>query len=194
MGTPLDKTVALMTGALNAAASAMSRFLGDRVLRIADVSLSHCAFADLPALCGPEETPVACAAFDVKGDLEGFLIMLLPLDLAEDFVEVLLGGLGTLDDDRLVESVFGELGNVVSSSFVNHVADVMRLRVKLSPPDVSQDMVGALLGTLAGSLAHERDAEVPVVHTKMMGAAGELSAYLLWIPGEPDLRRLEAPV
>lgn len=194
MGTPSDKTVALMTGALKHAAHTMSRFLGDRQLQPTDVKVTRYSFADLPTLCGPEETAVACIAFEVRGNMQGFLVMFVPLDQAERVVEILLGPIGGVDDDSLVDSVFGELGNVVSSAFLNHMADELQMRITLSPPDVSRDMVGAVLATLAGALAGEREAHVPVVHTTLAGDDSGLSAYLLWIPGEPDLQRLEAPI
>lgn len=193
MVTPSDKTVAIMTGALKHAAGALSQFLGDRVLNATDVQLSNYSLLDLPTLYGPEETPVACAAFEVNEDLQGFLVLLLPLDQADHLLQTLLGSLGSPDDETLANSVFGELGNVVSSAFLNHVADGVGMRITLSPPHVSRDMVGALLGTLAGALADARGAKLPVVHTELAGNDGQLSAYLLWIPGELDLQRLEAP-
>lgn len=178
------KPVAVMTAALEHAARALSAFLGDRVLKSTNSSIKTYALAELPTLYGPEEMPVACAAFEVDGGDRGLLLLLLPLDQAGDVLDTLLGDFGSPDDEELADSVFGELGNVVGSSFLNYVADSMQIRMTMSPPVVSRDMVGALLATVAGASAAWAGSEVPVVHTELTdGSRAELSVYLLWVPG-----------
>src|SRR5690625_3819571 len=181
-----------MTGALEHAAKALSGFLGDRVLRATNVSITNYHLAELPGLYGPEETPVACAAFEVDGGDRGLLLLLLPLEQADDVVRMLLGGLGSPMDEDLVDSVFGEMGNIVGSSFLNYVADSLQIRITLSPPFVSRDMVGALLATVAGASAALTGEQIPVVQTELTDATGaELSAYLLWVPGDSELHGWE---
>lgn len=190
LATPSEKTVAIMTAALEHAAAALSGFLGDRVLQATDVSIKNYDLVQLPSLYGPEETPVACSAFEVNGGEQGFLLLLLPLDQADEVLQTLLGELGAPDDPALVDSVFGELGNVVASSFLNSVADSWHTRIALSPPQVLRDMVGAVLATVAGAAAAGNGQKIPVVHTKLAGTGAELSAYLLWVPGHTNFNRL----
>lgn len=184
MATRSEKPVAVMTAALEHAARALSAFLGDRVLKATNASIRTYDLAELPTLYGPEETPVACSAFEVDGGDRGLLLLLLPLEQAEGVLQTLLGDFGSPDDVELADSVFGELGNVVGSSFLNYVADSMAIRITMSPPVVSRDMVGALLATVAGASAAWIGSEVPVVHTELADETGaELSVYLLWVPG-----------
>lgn len=183
---------ALMEGALSRSAAALSQFLGDRLLRPADMELSKHQLAEIPVLWGPEDTPVAAVALEVSGDLEGFLLLAVPLEQAEFFLSPLLGD-GAFDtDEQLAESALGELGNVVGSAFLNYLADRFAMNVKPSPPSVVCDMVGALLATLAGALAQEERPELPVVRAQLTGNGEQFSAYLLWIPGSSDWERLEA--
>lgn len=187
-----DGMTAVMERALSRSAEALSQFLGDRMLRPAEVGLTNHRLAELPVLWGPEDTPVAAVVLDVSGDLEGFLVLTIPLDECEQFLQPLIGETAFDVDEQLAESALGELGNVVGSAFLNDLADRFAMRVKPSPPAVVRDMIGALLATLAAALAMDKRSELPVVRANLAGNGQAGNAYLLWIPGRSDLERLEA--
>lgn len=193
MATRSESPVAVMTGALEHAAKALSAFLGDRMFEPTHVTIATYPLAELPALYGPEETPVVCSAFEVDDGNRGVLLLLLPLEQADEVVRSLLGEPAA--DEALADSIFGEMGNIVGSSFLNYVADRLQLRIQLSPPHVSRDMVGALLATVAGASAAIIGEQIPVVQTELIDADGaELSAYLLWVPGNAGLNGWEVQV
>lgn len=191
MGPKSDGMAAAMTGALDHAAHVLSEFLGTRLQWSADVHISRHRLADLPALCGPEDTPVAAAFFEVRGDLTGYLLLAVPEASARHMVNELLGMVATGADQDLVDSTMGELGNVVGSAFLNALADRFGLKVVPSPPQVAWDMVGALLSSLAGALAVRARSEWPVVHTHLKAPDADYPAYLIWIPGEADGQQWE---
>lgn len=180
-----------MAKALEHAAKSLSRFLGDRVLHTHDVRLSNRTIAEIPALCGPEEVEMTGSAFQVDGDLSGYLLLAVPSADAERLVASLLGPMDVVPDEDVSQSAFGELANVVGSAFLNDLADSFTMRVVPSPPILFQDMIGAVLASLAGMLALEERDELPVVHAQLAGNGGALSAFLLWIPGKADWQRLE---
>ncbi len=187
-----DGMTAVMERALSRSAEALSQFLGDRLLRPAAVDLTNHRLAELPVLWGPEDTPVAAVVLDVSGDLEGFLVLTIPLDECEQILQPLIGEATFDADEELAESALGELGNVVGSAFLNDLADRFAMHVKPSPPAVVRDMIGALLATLAAALAMDKRSELPVVRAHLAGNGQIGNAYLLWIPGRSDLQRLEA--
>lgn len=192
MTTALGGMDAVMEGALNQSAVALSRFLGDRLLQPTDMRVSRTKLVEIPALWGREDTAVAAVVLEVGGDLNGYLLLAVPMDQAEPFLAPLLEGVTFETDEMLAESALGELGNVVGSTFLNCLADRFEMRVTPSPPVVVRDMVGALLATMAGALAENERSELPVVRAHLAGNGEQLSTYLLWIPGESDLERLEA--
>ncbi|MBO8142025.1 MAG: chemotaxis protein CheX [Firmicutes bacterium] len=195
MAPPSADMEAILRRALDHSAEALSGFLGTKLARAADVQLSRHRLADLPVLCGPEETPVAGVFLEVQGDLHGYLLLVIPAEEARDMESKLLAVAGTEDPEgtgELADSALGELGNVVGSAFLNELADRFHLSVTPSPPQVARDMVGALLSTLAGALAVEERTELPVVRTELVSDVSRLAAYLLWIPGGTDWNRLEA--
>nr|MBO2472401.1 hypothetical protein [Bacillota bacterium] len=185
-----DAARAVMERALSRSAEALSRFLGDRVLRPSYVTLTTHRLAELPILWGRAEMPIAGVVLEVRGDLEGFLLLIVPQEDCAGFLQSLMGG--PCDDEELAESALGEMGNVVCSAFLNELADTYAMRINPSPPAVVCDMVGALLETLAAALAMEKRSELPVVRAQLAGNGQGSSAYLLWIPGRGDLERLEA--
>ncbi len=182
---------AVMERALSCSAEALSRFLGDRMLRPDDVALTNHKLAELPVMWGDEDTPVAAVALEVGGDLEGFLVLAIPMDVLGSFLGPLLGDVDFDADEELTQSALGELGNVVGSAFLNELADRFSMDVKPSPPAVVRDMIGALLATLAAALAEEERKELPVVQAQLVGNGDTCNAYLLWIPGHRDWERLE---
>ncbi|REJ36261.1 MAG: hypothetical protein DIU82_05140 [Bacillota bacterium] len=175
---------AVMNEALDHAAHALSEFLDTRLKWTAEVRISSHRLAQLPALCGPEDTPVAAAFFEVRGDLTGYLLLAIPEKPAQEMVKQLLGVIGGGADQELVDSTLGELGNVVGSAFLNVLADRHGITVVPSPPQVTWDMVGALLATLAGALAVQAGDEWPVVHTQLQTSGADLPLFLIWIPGQ----------
>lgn len=193
MTNATDGMTAVMERALSRSAEALSRFLGDRMLRPAHLALTNHKLVELPVVWGSEDTAVAAIALEVGGDLDGYLVLTIPMESLELFLKPLLGELDVDADEELADSALGELGNVVGSAFLNDLADRFSLRIKPSPPAVVRDMIGALLATLAAALAADERQELPVVRAQLTenGNGEECNAYLLWIPGHSDLERLE---
>lgn len=134
----------------------------------------------LPSLLGSAEAPMTGVLLTLRRDLGGFLMLLLPTDVAEDLVQRLVGNASY--DLSLRTSVLGELGNVVGSAFLNYLADQLEMTVLPSPPEVVEDMVGAVLSTIGAYLALHGQAEFPVIQTTFRGTDLGFGAYLLWMP------------
>lgn len=193
-----DSTYALadmnqaLEGALADASWALSSLV-EKSLDPGSLLFRHCALAELPELLGERELAVAASFVLVEGDLPGYLIMVMPLIALGPLIRVLIG---PSCDREMEDSAFGELGNIVGTSFLNHLADRFDLALIPTPPQVVRDMAGALLGTLVGAMAARGLESVPVVQTLFMDAGrGEGrphrgSIFLLWIPTGDRLDRL----
>lgn len=134
----------------------------------------------LPSLLGSAEKPMTGILLTLRRDLGGFLLLLLPTDVADTLVSRLLGT--ATYDGTMRRSALGELGNVVGSSFLNYLADELDMTVLPSPPQVVEDMVGAMLSSIGAYLALHGQAEFPVIQTTFRGTGLGFGAYLLWLP------------
>jgi len=161
--------------------------LAERSYERFSVTLSVERIENLPGILGPGDQPVYAAFFEVVGALSGYLLLVFPRDHAELLIEKLLDG--ETGDDQLVDSAIGEVGNVVSSAFLNYLADWLEAQAAPTPPQVVRDGSSALLGTIAGFLAAEGISRAPVVHARL-AQGGDLDVYLLWLPGTSTLEIL----
>lgn len=135
---------------------------------------------ELPTLLGDAATPVCASFYEIRGELPGFLLLLMPVEQVKPFLEPLLGE--ACDDPAMADSAIGEIGNIVGSSFLNYIADSYRIFAAPTPPQVFRDMIGALLGSLAAVLVSTEASKVPILRTAFEQDEGFSSALLLWIP------------
>lgn len=185
---PAVKTLeAVLQSALSQAALALSEFI-DRKFQVSRLQLSRHDVEELPVLLGDEDEPVAAAFFQVRGELSGYLMLLMPISEAHTLLQWVLGKEQAGED--LADSALGEIGNVVGSSFLNRLADAYSLAAAPTPPQVIRDMIGALMNTLAAALAQANQPTVPVIRTEFMGEGESLHVYLLWLPESGQFDRL----
>ena len=178
----------ILTKALNQAGIALSQLVLKN-FSLQEFSMKQHPIDQLPSLLGDESAPVAAAFIRVEGDLRGYLLLIIPLDELDPLMNILLHD---MQGPELVHSALGELGNIVGSAFLNCLADYFHLQALPTPPQTVCDMVGALLGSLAGSLAAEGVELVPVIHTQWIGEQQEISSILLWLPEARQFESLGA--
>lgn len=171
------------------AGGALSALL-EREFEISEIAFAYYDPAELPGLLGDAAAPVCSSFFEVRGELSGFLLLIMPIDEVAAFLRPLLG---ESFDEELADSAFGEVGNVVGSAFLSHIADHYHTFAAPTPPQVLRDMIGALMGSLAALFVAQGEAKVPAVRTTFTQAAGESSALLLWIPYDFSLSELRKP-
>lgn len=154
--------------------------LAERRFAIKEIAMTYHEPEELPTLLGDAATPVCASFYEIRGELPGFLLLVMPVDEVRPFLEPLLGE--SCDDEEMARSAIGEIGNIVGSSFLNYIADSYQIFAAPTPPQVFCDMIGALLGSLAAVLVSEEESQVPILRTEFEQDLGVSSALLLWIP------------
>lgn len=139
---------------------------------------------------GREETPVCAAFYEVRGDLSGYLLLVFSFADMEELARALLGE--EHGDEAMIDSALGELGNIVGSSFLNYLADHLRISAAPTPPQVVRDMMGAVLESVAAAVAAEGKSEVPVIQTRFTQDERSVDGFLLWITDAEAIQRLGA--
>jgi two-component system chemotaxis sensor kinase CheA len=141
----------LVGGAVNA-----SRALSDLLNKEFRVSFPETKILPLGAVAsalGGEELPVCGVLVGIGGDIDGGSLLLLPLENALGFCDLLLGreagATGQLGEEEV--SALRETGNILSASFVGALADETGLDVRLRVPEARVDMCLAVVDSvLAG--------------------------------------------
>ena len=103
-------------------------------------------------LGGPENTLVGLLLM-LDGDIRGMMMFLLEKDFAHLILNSLLGQhLKSFEEvDEMGISALKEIGNIMAASYVNAISSMTGMKIDISVPDISIDMVGAMLS-------------VPVIH------------------------------
>jgi len=148
--------------------------------------ISFTPVEDIPKQVGTDTYVGTVVEF--TGCPSGFLLVLFDETSAETIAEALMpvdgAGEGLTDQHR---SAIQELGNIMTSGFIDGWANVLEQSIDHAPPRLVHDMGQAILDPLAAQLGqHQRHAFV--VDSKMQtdGLAFESDVYVL--PDEAELR------
>ena len=96
---------------------------------------------------GGAETTGYGVLVSLEGDIDGMMMFILDKRFAHQILNVLMGGMyeGFHELDEIALSAIKEVGNILSAAYVNSISELTGLRINLSVPSVSIDMIGALL-------------------------------------------------
>ena len=148
--------------------------------------------ADACDAVGGEESIVLGAYLSIAGDITGHVMLLFPVARALECVDLMCGQAAgtTTEPDEFAQSAIGELGNIVSSAFVNALADRVNLSLRPSPPTIVNDMASALVESIYAEMLSE-GAEVVMIDTVFEDRSGKTAGLLIVAPDPSCLGRIE---
>ena len=128
------------------AATALSTMIGSTIM-ISVPRVSVLQANEVPPVVSSHEEPVAAVLLHMLGDLTGRTLLVFPCATAVQLAELLLqrepsGGcsLGELE-----ESAVMEVGNILSSAYMNALAEFMGMMLLPSPPTLKVDSSAVVL-------------------------------------------------
>jgi chemotaxis protein CheC len=128
------------------AATALSTMIGSTIM-ISVPRVNVLPVDEIPPVVCDHEEPVAAVLLHMLGDLTGRTLLVFPCAAAMRLAEMLLqrepSGAATLGE--LEESAVMEVGNILSSAYMNALAEFMSMMLLPSPPTLR-------IGTSAGLL------------------------------------------
>lgn len=96
------------------------------------------------------EKAVASTYFQMSGGLHGHLFLLFPLEETYQLLKAVIRSedvnMDRLEETSMESSVFGEVGNILTGSYLTALSDFAHLTIHTSPPRICVDMAGAILG------------------------------------------------
>ena len=155
----------------------------------AEVSVSRVRFAPVESIIEVTEPGFAVGTvFELQELPNGYFALLFDQEAATMVADAMLpGGLEDEPDwEGMGKSAISELGNIVTSGFIDGWADAMGGTVAHSPPSFVADDRRALISTLVGELAAAETAGV-IVDAEMSIDSGSVACTLHALPTRSGL-------
>lgn len=168
------------------AATALSQLINKKV-DMTVPAINIVPFDDIFSSIGGDEIVVGVIV-RVLGDIPGNILFVFEKDTALGLVEILTG----MKEEYLSEmgnSVICEIGNIISSSYMNAISKFTGLTVVPSVPAVTYDMLGAILSTTFIE-SGQFDDYVLDIETVFVQNNSEISGHFYYVPMPGSLEKI----
>lgn len=140
------------------AATALSQMI-DRTIMISVPEVSVTPLEDVPGVIGDPDEVTAAVLMQMMGDLTGRTLLMFPSETARSLCDLLLRReVGTTEAyGEMEESALKEVGNILSSAYLNALSDFLGMMLVPSVPSMVVDYAAAVLTTTYLTFGSERD-------------------------------------
>ncbi|MDH4132495.1 MAG: chemotaxis protein CheC [Gemmatimonadota bacterium] len=174
------------------AATALSTLTNRRIMiTVPEVRISR--LEDVAEILGSPDDVVAAVLMHMMGDLTGRTLVLFPEQSARHLCDILLRKpIGTTRAYGVMEqSGLKEVGNILSSSYLNALSDFMGMMLVPSVPSLAIDLAGAVLTSTYMNFGYDRDFVFCVETEFILEEPGtHLSGHYLLLPDLASLRAI----
>lgn len=173
------------------AATALSKLLRQRIL-MSVPKASVMPLAEVNVMVGGPDTVVWAIYLGIEGQVNGHMLFLLPYQHATLLVDLVMGyPLGkTPEIDEMGTSILGEVGNVLTASYLVALSGLTKLDMQVSVPQLAMDMVGAVLDSVVAELAVASDRVLALETVFSAEDGGPLKGFMFMLPTPDSLDTL----
>jgi chemotaxis protein CheC len=173
------------------AATALSQMVGQTIM-ISVPTINVARLEDVPPQVGEPDQPVAAVLMHMLGDLTGRTLLVFPRRTAVRLAELLLHRSTPGEEfSEMQQSAIKEAGNILSSAYMNALADFMGMLLLPSPPSLAIDMSTAVLTTAYLQFGSDKDYVFCVESEfRLTDADEKLSGYFLLLPDAASLQAI----
>ncbi|SKA72740.1 chemotaxis protein CheC [Clostridium sp. USBA 49] len=168
------------------AATALSQLLNKKIdMTVPAVNIV--SFNDIFSRIGGEEIVIGIIV-RVLGDTPGNILFIFEKEAALNLIEILIGK----REEQISEmgnSVLCEIGNIISSSFMNAIGKFTNLLIMPSVPAVTYDMLGAILSTTFIESGQFDDCVLDI-ETMFLELGSKISGHFYYIPMPGSLNKI----
>jgi chemotaxis protein CheC len=174
------------------AATALSQ-LTNRTIMISVPEVNISRLEEVPEILGQADDVVAAVLMHMMGDLTGRTLVLFPDASAKVLCDILLRRkLGSTETyEEMEQSGLKEVGNILTSAYMNALSDFMGMMLVPSVPSLAIDLAGAVLTSTYMNFGYDRDF-VFCVETQFLfeDPALKLRGHFLLLPDLASLRAI----
>ncbi|HBL83865.1 MAG TPA: chemotaxis protein CheC [Clostridiales bacterium] len=163
------------------AATALATLLSDRVNMSVPV-LNIMNVEDVTKVLGGPENPVVGILMTLSEDVKGVIMLVFEEKFLSVVIKTLLGQeIDSLNNlSEMDRSVFMEIGNIMSSTYLNALAAMTGLSIQISTPDICADMAGAIMSVPASIFGMTGD-KVLMLQEDFIGEE-HITSHLIMLP------------
>jgi chemotaxis protein CheC len=127
------------------AATALSQMTGQRIM-ISVPTVNVAPLEDVPNQIAEGEEPVAAVLMRMMGDLTGMTLLVFPKATALEVAGLMMRR-PAIEFGAIEQSAIKEAGNILSSAYMNALAEFMGMILMPSPPSLAVDHSQAVLSS-----------------------------------------------
>ena len=173
------------------AATALSTLLQKEVrIAIPEVSILDYE-GSVKRMGGQMEELAAATLVKMEKEINGLMLFVFKLDLADAVLEKLLGKrYGSFEAmDEMAYSALEEVGNIIICSYVNAFAKLVGLEIDLSVPGSTVNMLGGILTVPIAEYGYETD-KLLYINAEFILDGNRLRDGLFMLPDIPSLNHI----
>ncbi|MCD4703910.1 MAG: chemotaxis protein CheC [Methanosarcinaceae archaeon] len=110
---------------------------------------------NVPQHVGGAETIVLGLLVRMEGDLQGYVVMLFPIDSAKTICQIITGEEDVDLTDDMNSSLMNEIANILAGTYVRSLADFLKVSLTISTPYSIHDMTGAILDQILVEMSQQ---------------------------------------
>ncbi|HHT46376.1 MAG TPA: CheY-P-specific phosphatase CheC [Firmicutes bacterium] len=186
--TKLDVLKELANIGVGNAVTSLSTMLNEEKINMDVPSARLVLLQDVPELLGGAELPVAGVYIESSGDADLTILFVLPLDSGVNLISTLVPGSNGLFDEMGI-SVLTEVGNILTTSYLNALSFMTNLLLIPNPPEVAVDMSGAIISTIMAEKYMVED-EVVLLSTALKSMKTRIEGHILIFPDAGALKKI----
>jgi chemotaxis protein CheC len=157
------------------AVNALSRLMGGRKVSLSIPRVLLTGTSEVTGLFGGGEAQVLAARLGIEGQIQGLMLLVLPVADAITLEQLLLGSASASAEER--ESAISEASNIVASACLSAIGTLTRWRLLPTVPVLMRGPVGEVLASSAN-----KDDQMVVLETHFLVAgAPELAGQMLLV-------------
>lgn len=172
------------------AATALSKLL-QKEIRISIPSVSILGYEETVERLGSIEELVAATLVRMKRDVNGLMLFIFKMDLANAVLEKLIGKTyeSFEEMDEMDYSAMEEVGNIIICSYVNAFAQLAGVEIDLSVPSSTVNMLGGIITVPMAEYGYDTD-KLMYINAEFIMDGRVLSDGLLMIPDIESLNNI----
>lgn len=169
------------------AATSLSKLLQKEV-RISIPEVSVLGYDETVNRIGDIEELVAATLVQMSNEVNGLMLFIFKLDLANVVLEKLIGTRYESFEqlDELAYSALEEIGNIIICSYVNAFTQLVGVEIDLSVPSSTLNMLGGILTVPIAEYGYETD-KLMYINAEFIIDGKKLSDGLLMLPNIASL-------